>query len=194
MFIATFAAIIAMVPATVGDDALKCAVMGAPTTEKSRAIEYAGAKFPFCCGGCDAAFAKEPGKYLADASKSGTTIGMFMFCPVSGEKLDMDKVKETVDYKGMRYGFCCGDCKGAFQKDPAKYAKLPEKESLVCPVSGEKIESYSAASGFVDHEGVRYYLCCGGCADPMKKDAAKVLAGGKAKITKPVSIPFKVKK
>ncbi|MBS1721811.1 MAG: YHS domain-containing protein [Armatimonadetes bacterium] len=179
MILTSLFAAIAMVPTTMSDDSLKCAVMLSPTKATSKAAEYAGARFPFCCGGCDSTFAKDPGKYLADAGKSGNTIGMFMFCPVSGERLDLEKVKETVDYKGMRYGFCCGDCKGMFEKDPAKYTKTPEKEVLACIVSGEKIASYSASAGFMDYEGVRYYVCCSECLPALKKDPAKFVAASK---------------
>lgn len=188
MILTTLLAAVAMVPATSGDGPIKCAVMHSPTNEKSVAIEYAGNKYPMCCGGCPAAFSKEPKKFIETAAKSGETIGETMFCPVSGEKLDWSKVKASMDYKGMRYGFCCDSCKGTFEKDPAKYAKAPVKESLVCPGSGETIKAYSEAAGFVDNGGVRYYTCCPDCFEKLRKDTAKVLGEGKAKVTAPVAI------
>ena len=36
---------------------------------------------------------------------------------------DATAKKMYADYKGNRYFFCCGGCPGAFNKDPAKYAK-----------------------------------------------------------------------
>ena len=47
-------------------------------------------------------------------------------CPVTGDKVDMDKAKKShlfADYKGNRYFFCCSDCPPQFKKNPAKYAK-----------------------------------------------------------------------
>ncbi len=49
-------------------------------------------------------------------------------CPVTGDKLDMDKATKShmyADYKGNRYFFCCGDCPAQFKKNPAKYAAKP---------------------------------------------------------------------
>ncbi|MBS1717627.1 MAG: YHS domain-containing protein [Armatimonadetes bacterium] len=49
-------------------------------------------------------------------------------CPVSGDKLDMDKATKSkmyADYKGNRYFFCCNDCPSTFKKNPAKYAAKP---------------------------------------------------------------------
>lgn len=194
MFITTLLAVAIMAPARIEDKPLKCAVMGSNTKATSPALEYGGARFPMCCGGCPGAFAKEPGKYLAEAAKSGDSIGMFMFCPVSGEKLDLEKVKNTVDYKGIRYGFCCEDCVKVFNADKDKYTKMPKQESMVCAMSGEKIESISAAAGFMDHNGVRYYTCCGDCLEAMKKDIQKVLVLGRAKVTDAVATKAPVKK
>lgn len=49
-------------------------------------------------------------------------------CPVTGDKVDMDKATKTklyADYKGSRYFFCCGDCPSKFKANPAKYASKP---------------------------------------------------------------------
>lgn len=191
MFITTLIAFAAL--AAPGED-VKCAVMHSPTNEKSKAVEFSGARFPMCCGGCPEAFSKDPGKFIKDAAKSNETIGVFLFCPVSGERIDMDKVKETSNYKGIKYGFCCADCKGAFEKDPAKFAKSPEKESLTCAVSGEKIASYSEAAGFVDYNGARYYICCANCGPALKKDPAGVIAKNKIKAVAPSAVPSPTKK
>lgn len=185
MFIATIIAAVSMSFGHVEDNAIKCAIMGSPTKATSMAVEYAGASYPMCCGGCPTAFIKEPTKFIKEASKGEGAIGMFMFCPISGEKLDMKTVKATVDYKGMRYGFCCPDCIETFKKNPAKYTATPEKESLVCAMSGEKITAYSEAAGFMDHDGIRYYTCCGDCLTAMHKDIAKALGHSKAVVTTP---------
>ena len=41
-------------------------------------------------------------------------------CPVSGKPAKPDI---TVQHEGRTVAFCCEDCKAAFLKEPAKYAK-----------------------------------------------------------------------
>ncbi len=51
-----------------------------------------------------------------------------LVCPVTGEKIA--SVKDAVGssvYKGKTYYFCCGGCKPAFDKNPAKYVKEAAK-------------------------------------------------------------------
>ena len=48
-------------------------------------------------------------------------------CPVSGEKVD-EKIKETYEYQGKIYNFCCSSCIEDFKKDPEKYIKKVEEE------------------------------------------------------------------
>ena len=50
-------------------------------------------------------------------------------CPVSGEKIVMEK-KDTVEYNGKIYNLCCSMCKKDFEKDPEKYIqKLKDMEA-----------------------------------------------------------------
>lgn len=45
-------------------------------------------------------------------------------CPVMGGAINKDLF---VEYQGKKVYFCCGQCKGEFEKDPEKYiAKLPQ--------------------------------------------------------------------
>jgi len=189
MILATIAAALVLGTPSINDGPVKCAVMGTATKANSKAAEYAGTRFPFCCGGCPEAFMKEPTKYLKAAAESNDVIGTYMFCPVSGEKIDLEKAKDTMDYKGVRYAFCCADDKATFAKDPAKFTKTPAKESLVCAVSGDKIASYSEAAGYLDYDGVRYYTCCADCLPALKKDPAGIIAKGKAKVSEPMAMP-----
>ena len=47
-------------------------------------------------------------------------------CPVAGKPVDPN---QTVEHDGRRIAFCCGNCKAAFEKEPAKFlAKLPPKK------------------------------------------------------------------
>ena len=40
-------------------------------------------------------------------------------CPVSGDKID-EKMKQTYEYKGKIYSFCCPDCIEEFKKGSRK--------------------------------------------------------------------------
>lgn len=47
----------------------------------------------------------------------------------------------------------------------------PVKAQTTCPVMGGKINK----SQYVDVDGKRIYLCCGGCAGAIKKEPAKYI-------------------
>lgn len=49
-------------------------------------------------------------------------------CPVMGGKIDKSVY---TDYEGKRIYFCCPACIPEFKKDPAKYIKKLEDESVV---------------------------------------------------------------
>ncbi|MCU0316457.1 MAG: YgdI/YgdR family lipoprotein [Fimbriimonadaceae bacterium] len=51
---------------------------------------------------------------------------------------------------------------------------------VTCPLMGDKIPDVSKAVGFVDHENVRYYLCCPACLKQFQSDPAKFAAQAKA--------------
>ena len=55
-------------------------------------------------------------------------------CPITGEKVADIKTAEKSVYKGKTYYFCCGGCKPAFDKNPAKYVKAePAKPAKTEP-------------------------------------------------------------
>lgn len=157
----------------INDTPIVCAIMGSPTKAESPRLEYAGSSFPFCCGGCDTTFEKDPKAAIKKAEKGTAAIGEFLFDPISHNRIKADKSKGTVDYQGLRYFFESEANMTEFKKDMKKYTTAPKKESLTCPVMGEKVASYSKASGYMDYEGVRYYFCCAGCQPAMTKDPAK---------------------
>ncbi len=171
------------------DGALKCIVMGEPVPAKARAVEFAGLYLPFCCPGCDRTFAKEPGKFMKRALEGSSTVAMSLFDPVSGERITEKAAKAKVDYKGVRYVFQSEANRKAFDANPAKFAKAPEKESLTCPVMGEKIDAYSHAVAYFDVEGTRYYICCPGCLGTMKADPKGTVAKSKPPVGAPKAIP-----
>lgn len=166
-----------------GNDAV-CPIMGSPVNEKSAAVELNGARYAFCCGGCDGAFKKDPAKAVNATAEKGKIAGIFLFDPVSKSRLTED-LHGSSDYKGIRYQFSSEDNKKAFDADPTKFVLKVEKEALYCPVGEEKVEAYSAASGYADFEGVRYYFCCGGCDGKFAADPAKYAKNAKDHVKAP---------
>lgn len=46
--------------------------------------------------------------------------------PVCGMQIKKKKAAGTSEYRGKTYYFCSDHCKGAFEKEPAKYTKGEE--------------------------------------------------------------------
>ena len=153
---------------------LVCPITNNPVVAGSKVTEYNGIRFTYCCPGCDKQFEKDPQAALDKASKAGKTIGVFLFDPITGKRLEAKDAKGgSEDYSAVRYYFASADDKSAFDKEPAKYAALPKKEALYCPVTKEAVASYAKADGYADYNGVRYYFCCPGCDKPFAADPAK---------------------
>src|SRR5690349_17804308 len=68
-------------------------------------MEYGGAIFGTCCGGCDTPFMKDPKGLIAKAAKAGKAIGTFEFDPVTGQRIDAKKATAYSDYSAIRYLF-----------------------------------------------------------------------------------------
>lgn len=187
----TLTAILAMsvLSPTLHGDPLVCPVMGAGEANHEGSYrDYNGARYWFCCSGCDAKFEKEPKKYV-DLRAKGKASGASLFDPVSGARLPHDKaIEEFSDYKGVRYLFANASNKAAFDKEPAKFGATPQKEALFCPVGKEKISGYEAATGFVDYKGVRYYTCCSGCGEEFKASPTKYVKNAEAHVKTPSAI------
>lgn len=158
--------------------ALKCPVMGSAIAPSSPVVEYNGSRFQFCCGGCDSNFAKDPEAFLKTQRSAKNTVGVFLFDPVSRKRIDKDKARATADFESFRYPFESKENRTAFLADPKKFASIPAKEALYCPVGKEVVPSYAKASDYVDFEGVRWYMCCAGCGGPFEKDPKKYLFAG----------------
>lgn len=83
-----------------------------------------GVKVAFCCMNCQGKCAKsnDPVALVFASLDKGFTLQTA--CPVSGKEIDISK---SVEYKGKKVYFCCGNCPAAFKKEPEKYlAKLPQ--------------------------------------------------------------------
>lgn len=153
---------------------------------------YNGASFTVCCAGCSSTLQKDPAKALADKKLAGKTLAVFLFDPVSGNRIDAKSAKATIDYKGMRYFFADAAEKTAFQKTMKTFNPLTEKEApLVCPVSKEKIDGMVEAASYADYKGTRYYFCCPDCIAAFKKDSDKFAANVTAKKPVAVLVPAK---
>ncbi len=171
--------IIALAAVALGQgSALKCPVMGSAVAANSPVVEYNGARYTFCCGGCDVNFAKAPQDFLKKQASAGNTVGTFLFDPVSRMRLDLAKAKTTADFEAIRYPFENEANKAKFLASPKKFATAPAKEALYCPVGKEAVPTYSKASDYVDHNDVRWYMCCAGCGGPFEKDPKKYLVPG----------------
>lgn len=158
--------------------ALKCPVMGSAVADNSSVVEFNGSRYQFCCAGCDSNFTKSPEAFLKTQRSAKNTVGLFLFDPVSRLRLDVDKAKTTADFDSVRYPFQSEANKAAFLANPKKFATVPAKEALYCPVGKEAVPSYSKASDYVDYDGVRWYMCCAGCGGPFEKDPKKYLVAG----------------
>ena len=157
---------------------LKCPVMGSAVAPSSPVVEYNGARYQFCCAGCDSNFAKSPDDFLKSQRLVKNTVGVFLFDPVSRLRLDLAKAKTTTDFESIRYPFQSEENKATFLANPKKFATVPAKEALYCPVGKEAVPSYSKASDYVDYDGVRWYMCCAGCGGPFEKEPKKYLFDG----------------
>jgi transcription elongation factor Elf1 len=115
-------------------------------------------------------------------------------CPVSGKPALEDK---TVDYKGAKVYFCCGNCPGAFTKDTAKYSAKANEQlfatgqatQVKCPLTGAKLNPDAT----VEIAGSKVAFCCEKCqakANEAKGDAQVDLAFSDAAFAK----GFEIKK
>jgi YHS domain-containing protein len=104
-----------------------CPLTGKPMKEET-AKEIGTTQVAFCCKNCQGKFDKadDDGKVKLAFAKANFDKGFTRQtkCPVSGKPINPE---HHVDYKGKKVYFCCPNCPGAFEKDPAKFeAKLPQ--------------------------------------------------------------------
>jgi YHS domain-containing protein len=100
-----------------------CPISGRPVDAEQH-TDVDGVSVAFCCKNCKAkAEAAENAVALlfGDLEKGFT---LQTVCPISGKKINIEKV---VEHDGKKVYFCCGGCPDAFKADPSKYtAKLPQ--------------------------------------------------------------------
>jgi YHS domain-containing protein len=181
LFTAALACAAALLPAAVRAEdagAYSCPVLHNPIptlTRDTQSSDYMGVRYYFCCEGCKPQFDKDQAKFLKDDKNKNKTLGASLFDPITAKRLDPEKAAVHSDYNGVRYFFAKEDDKTTFDKDPKKYAAVPKKEVLFCPVSNEIVESYEKAADYSDIKGVRYYFCCPGCKPQFDKNPDKYL-------------------
>ncbi|HRF59243.1 MAG TPA: hypothetical protein PLH94_04935 [Fimbriimonadaceae bacterium] len=168
-----------------GPSGMMCPVMGEHEAKSTGAMaDYAGIRFGFCCASCPPLFEKEPGKYLKAAEKSAKPMGLFLFDPISMRRIEAKNAKAFSTYKGIQYGFENETSKRLFDKEPAKFTKMPAQEVLMCPVSGETI-SVDKAFAFADYKDMRVYFCCADCIKPWSDNPGQFAEKVRDKATKP---------
>lgn len=62
-------------------------------------------------------------------------------------------------------------------EEVAKQNPVEKKTQIECPIMGNKVNK----NLFVDYEGKRVYVCCGGCIEKVKSDPAKYIKELEAK-------------
>ncbi len=86
-------------------------------------------------------------------------------CPVAKKK--PAQAGQHVEYNGATVYFCCGNCKKAFSKDPAKFAARANAQLVAtkqakqkcCPLTGGKLNG----STVITVAGAKVCFCCNNC-------------------------------
>jgi len=167
---------------------LVCPMTAEEVTASSASIDFAGTRYQMCCGGCPDGFKQDPTAALKSDKLKGKTVGTFLFDPITNARIEAKASKASSDYKGTRYLFASTEEKATFDAAPAKFVKSPTKEVLFCAVAGHAIKSYSAAGGYVDISGTRYYTCCTKCLAQLKADNKLASKAPEDQIKKPVAM------
>ena len=174
------------------DTPISCPAMGGPVAKGQAVTEFDGARFTYCCAGCDTEFMKDPAAMIKTQAKAGKTVGVSFFDPISMKRIEEKDAKGgSSDYKGIRFYFLTAEEKAAFDKEPKKFGALPKSEALYCPVMKSPVASYAKSSGYADYNGTRYYFCCAGCDTEFAKDPAKFAEVAKDHVQKPAAFAEK---
>ncbi len=161
---------------------LSCPIMlNSAADMKSKPVVVGGFAFYACCPGCDAKFKKDPAGSMKKAVEAKKTVGVSLFDPVNGTRIEPAKAKGQADYKGIRYYFASRINAQKFNDAPASFTATPKQEVLYCVVMKQAVKSYEAAHSYVDHKGVRYYMCCAPCLGQFKAAPDSFVANGKPK-------------
>jgi YHS domain-containing protein len=125
------AAVLAAIVVSAGEPInKKCPITGKEVAA-GREVEYEKQTIGLCCQDCVGKFESDPKKYIGkvkEFKKKKSAIEMCCSeiaadpinkkCPLSGK--DVDK-EQTSTYQEQVIAFCCGGCKGKFDKEPEKF-------------------------------------------------------------------------
>ena len=78
--------------------------------------------------------------------------------------------KQTSDYNGHKYWFCCDGCKTKFDANPEDYLVA---EDVVCGMSVDR----ASAAHMHRHASEKFYFCSAGCQNKFEADPEKYLEG-----------------
>ena len=181
--IAVLAVILAVsLPGTAAEKQTVCPVMGGEI-DTGMFVDAEGKRIYVCCEGCIEKVKADPATYIAKLEKQGVTLEKAPVaqttCPVSGKAISLTSF---VDVEGKRVYTCCAGCNEKVKVDAATYiAKMKNagvtiadtpKAQTICPVMGGAINR----DLYVDANGKRIYVCCGGCIDKVKADPATYIS------------------
>ena len=101
---------------------IKCVIADKPVNE-AKTADYKDGKVYFCCGRCAGKFAKDSKKFAAKANHQLVATKQYeqKGCPMSGKAINPET---KVKLAGTEFGFCCNNCKGAFEGKADDKAKL----------------------------------------------------------------------
>ena len=102
----------------------KCPLSGKDVDPAAVSV-YKGQTIGFCCGNCKGKFDAKPEDFIKKvaefkepAPKEDKKKAINAKCPLSGKDVDANA---TSVYKNQTIAFCCGNCKGKFDAEPAKF-------------------------------------------------------------------------
>lgn len=115
--------------ADVNWDKIMCVVASSNKVNSEKSTEFKEGKVYFCCSGCMGKFEKAKEKHASKAHHQLIATKQYKqkACPFSGGDVNPEK---TVTVKGVKVGFCCGNCQGK--------AEAAEGEEQIEMLFGEK--------------------------------------------------------
>jgi YHS domain-containing protein len=91
----------------------KCPMSGRDINP-AQTLTHEKERIAFCCGDCKANFEQDPAQHLAKVVRTPVNAK----CPVSGRDVNP---RQVASHQGIPVGFCCANCKGRFERDPAPH-------------------------------------------------------------------------
>src|SRR5665213_2656371 len=83
-----------------GSDKMHCVITGETYNKAAETVDYKGVRYGTCCPGCGPTFEASPDKVLADDLKKNNLIGLSLFDPVSGARIEANADAPSSIYHG----------------------------------------------------------------------------------------------